>query len=248
MLIRADYHIHTKFSGDSKNELEAIVKKAIDLGLEEIAITDHGPAHNGYGINKRDYPIIRKEIDRLNIKYPSIKILLGLEANFLGTEGEIDIDEDMKEMIDWINAGYHFGSNFRKDIKIHFYNVMSKVSKHYHKKARELNTQSMVNAMKKNKINVLTHPGAKGPIDIEVIAKTASETGTLLEINNQHGHLSVEEIKAAMKYPVQFVLCSDAHEINEVGDVVNALDRAYIAGLNMQRIYNIKPSHVHVEG
>lgn len=248
MVIRADYHMHTKFSGDSKNELEAIVKKAIELGLEEIAITDHGPAHNGYGIKKSDYPIIRGEIDRLNLKYPRIKILLGLEANLLGTDGDIDIDEEMLEMIDWINAGYHFGSNLKKDMKIHFYNVMSKLSKHYHMKAKALNTQSMVNAMKKNKINVLTHPGAKGPIDIDAIAKTASETGTLLEINNQHGHLSVEEIKIAMKYPVKFVLCSDAHEINEIGDVLNALDRAYIAGLSMGRIYNIKPSHIQEEG
>ena len=248
MIIRADYHMHTKFSGDSKNEIEAIVKKAIDLGLEEIAITDHGPAHNGYGINKRDYPIIRKEIDRLNIKYPNINILLGLEANLLGTEGDIDIDDDMKILIDWINAGYHFGSNLRKDIKIHFYNVMSKVSNHYYKKAKVLNTQSMVNAMRKNKINVLTHPGAKGPIDIEAIAKAASETGTFLEINNQHGHLSVEEIKVAMQYPVQFVVSSDAHEIKEIGDVLNALDRAYIAGLSMNRIYNVKKTHFNEEG
>lgn len=248
MMIKADYHMHTKFSGDSKNELEAIVKKAMDKGLEEIAITDHGPAHNGYGINKKDYPLIRAEIDRLNMKYPNIKILLGLEANLLGIDGELDIDDEMRATIDWINAGYHLGSNLRKDIKIHFYNLMARVSKRYYQKAMILNTQSMVNAMKKNKINVLTHPGAKGPIDIDTVAKTASETGTLLEINNQHGHLSVEEIKRAMKYPVQFVVCSDAHEITEVGDVANALDRAYIAGLSMNRIYNIKSEHTHEEG
>lgn len=36
-----DYHIHSEFSGDSNENLEEIFKKAISLGLEEIAITDH---------------------------------------------------------------------------------------------------------------------------------------------------------------------------------------------------------------
>lgn len=40
-MILSDYHIHSKFSGDSREDLDEIVKKAIELGLEEIAITDH---------------------------------------------------------------------------------------------------------------------------------------------------------------------------------------------------------------
>lgn len=40
-MIKSDYHIHSKFSGDSNEELERIVNRAKKLGLEEIAITDH---------------------------------------------------------------------------------------------------------------------------------------------------------------------------------------------------------------
>ena len=58
----------------------------------------------------------------------------------------------------------------------------------------------------------------------------------------------MEEIKVAMQYPVQFVVSSDAHEIKEIGDVLNALDRAYIAGLSMNRIYNVKKTHFNEEG
>jgi len=240
MIVIGDYHMHTKLSGDSKNELEAIVKKAIEIGLTEIAITDHGPAHNGYGIKREQYPVLRAEIDRLNEKYPQINILLGLEANLLGTDGEIDIDENMWKIIDWVNAGYHFGSNLRKDYKLHLYNALSKVSKRYHDKVKKLNTISMVNALRKNKINMLTHPGAKGPIDIDQVAKAAAESGTVLEINNSHGHLTVEEIKIAMKYPVKFAVCSDAHEIENIGNVSNAIDRAFIAGLAPDRIINVR--------
>ncbi|MFZ5969455.1 MAG: histidinol-phosphatase HisJ family protein [Bacillota bacterium] len=37
-----DYHMHTSFSIDSKMEMEEAVKRAIDVGLQEIAFTDHG--------------------------------------------------------------------------------------------------------------------------------------------------------------------------------------------------------------
>ena len=37
----ADYHTHSSFSSDSKTPLEENIKKAVDLGLSEIAVTDH---------------------------------------------------------------------------------------------------------------------------------------------------------------------------------------------------------------
>lgn len=40
-MIISDYHIHSKFSGDSNENLENIVNRAKELGLKEIAITDH---------------------------------------------------------------------------------------------------------------------------------------------------------------------------------------------------------------
>lgn len=36
-----DYHIHSSFSGDCNTPIENIIKKAIELNLKEIAITDH---------------------------------------------------------------------------------------------------------------------------------------------------------------------------------------------------------------
>lgn len=240
MQINSDYHMHSKYSGDSKNELEAIVQRAIELGLKEIAITDHGPMHDGYGIKKTDYWIIRKEIDLLKEKYPQINILLGLEANILGSDGEIDLDEDMRAICDWVNAGYHFGSNLRHDLKIHFYNLLSRQSKYFYNKAKAINTKAMVNAMTKNKINMITHPGAKGPIDIDEVASVASQTGTMLEINNSHGHLTVEEIIIAHKYGVKFALCSDAHRIERIGLVPNSIKRALEAGLTSEDIYNVE--------
>lgn len=238
MRIRGDYHMHSRYSGDSNNDLEAIVKRAIDIGLEEIAITDHGPSHNGYGIKRIEYWVLRREIDHLNEKYPEIKVLLGLEANILGVDGRIDLDEEMLALNDWVNAGYHFGSNLKEDYKIHLDNILSKFSRKIHKRAMKTNTEAMISAMKNNKINMITHPGAKGPIDIAAVAKVAAETGTMLEINNSHGHLTTDEIVTAMQFPVKFVLNSDAHKIEDIGKVDNSISRVMEARLDPKRVYN----------
>ncbi|TCT16186.1 histidinol-phosphatase (PHP family) [Natranaerovirga pectinivora] len=37
----SDYHVHTHFSGDSKTLPEDTIKKAIDLGVKKLCITDH---------------------------------------------------------------------------------------------------------------------------------------------------------------------------------------------------------------
>ncbi len=44
----ADYHLHTEFSDDSKESMEKQVKRAIELGFDEICFTDHVD----YGIKK----------------------------------------------------------------------------------------------------------------------------------------------------------------------------------------------------
>lgn len=40
-MIKSDYHIHSSFSGDSNESLQRIADRAVSLGLEEIAVTDH---------------------------------------------------------------------------------------------------------------------------------------------------------------------------------------------------------------
>ena len=41
MAIRADYHLHSSFSGDSTEPMENMVLAAIDRGLTHICFTEH---------------------------------------------------------------------------------------------------------------------------------------------------------------------------------------------------------------
>ena len=93
----------------------------------------------------------------------------------------------------------------------------------------------------KNDISILTHPGDKGPFDIRAIAEVCVETDTLMEINTRHTHLTLEEIRQVAKYDVRFVVSSDAHTSDRVGDVSAGIERAVHAGIDLARIVNIEP-------
>lgn len=41
MAIKADFHMHTSFSGDSDAPMEEVIQRAIALGLTHICITEH---------------------------------------------------------------------------------------------------------------------------------------------------------------------------------------------------------------
>ena len=234
----ADYHVHSTYSrrNHGKSTIEEIVEKAVELNLEEIAVTDHGPKHYLYGIQEEKIPEAKEIILRMRKKYPQIKILLGVEANILDYEGTTDISENVVKHCDIILCGYHMGALFSSVKDAFKFTVKNRFSTNM----ADENATALANAMKRYKINILTHPGDKIPCNINIVAKAAEETGTILEINNSHGHLNVEEIKIASKYDVRFVINSDSHIKDKIGSYENGLKSAIDAGLDLSRIINLK--------
>ena len=41
MAVKADFHMHSDFSGDSSAPMEEMVQRAVSLGLTHICITEH---------------------------------------------------------------------------------------------------------------------------------------------------------------------------------------------------------------
>ncbi|MDR0880400.1 MAG: PHP domain-containing protein [Clostridioides sp.] len=241
MKILADYHTHTVFS-HGKGSIEDNVRVAIEKGIPKIGIADHGYRHLTYGVKYKDIPRMREEVDRLNEKYPEIEIILGMECNILDDRGNIDIDDKIRGYLDYVMAGYHFGSmptSFRGAYN-HFENYTYKGER-----ARAYNTRAVVNAMKNNDIFVITHPGDKGEVDIEEVAKEAIQTDTKLEINSSHSFLNIEQLKIILSTCTysdlvnRFIMGSDAHISRRVGDFNLALENASKAGLDINTIANI---------
>jgi len=235
----ADYHTHTTYS-HGEGSIEDNVKVALAKGLRSIAISDHGPGHMGFGIKRAKYPEMRSIINELNEKYKDINVMLGLEANILGIDGKIDMYEEMYEHNDILLAGYHFGSSPSKflDMRIHLMNVAKNTSKRIYSRAKDVNTISQINALEKYKIDVLTHPGSKGPIDLVEIAKVAARRGTALEVSNHHSKLSVEDLVLLRDSDVKFVVSSDAHTPGDVGSFDIAIGKLKEAGIHVSRVIN----------
>ena len=82
-MIAKDYHIHSEFSGDSSQNLGELIEHCIQLGLKEIAITDHAE----YGIQNLPesfilpFPKYVETIQEYQEKYSKqIQIRLGVEV------------------------------------------------------------------------------------------------------------------------------------------------------------------------
>ena len=73
MKVFADYHTHTIYS-HGKGTIRDNVEAAIKRGLKEIAISDHGPGHIGFGVKKKNLYKIKREIEGLSKEYKDIKI------------------------------------------------------------------------------------------------------------------------------------------------------------------------------
>lgn len=243
MKILADYHTHTILScGNNDNRrhakgtVEDNVKVAIEKGLKTIGISEHGHFHTFYGLSGKNTIKEREIIDELNKKYDNIEILMGMECNILDDTGKIDVREDLVDKFDYLLAGYHFGSKptSLRSLLHHIDNFLFKgvFSKKY-------NTNAVVNAMRKYDLLYISHPGDKGAIDIDEVARVAEETGTGLEINGHHNRLSPEMLKRIMHRNIKFYIGSDAHDPKNVANFEKGLEIAKEAGLSLDRIVNI---------
>lgn len=75
----ADYHVHTSFSDDSDCPMEEMIKKALDIGIDEIAFTEHVD----YGVKTDlncDYEQYFTQLDEMEKKYQGrLRIRKGIE-------------------------------------------------------------------------------------------------------------------------------------------------------------------------
>jgi len=238
--VKYDYHTHTSYS-HGKGTIAENVRAAASRGLTGVAISDHGPGHLFYGIDTNKIRSMRDEIEELRLLYKDMDIFLSVEANIINSDKYLDIGEGDFKNYDFVIAGYHYGAGKTDSIRnfIHHYCPIGLPGRN---KLKLKNTDMAVRAIYENKIAVLTHPGDKGPFDIEEVAKACAARGTLLEINENHRGVTLEAIKQASKTDVKFIVCSDAHSPEKVGICDDGIKKAIQAGLDLDRIVNIVKS------
>lgn len=220
-MIYADYHTHTTYSHGKLTPAQ-VVDRAISAGLERLAISEHAPKMS-YGLKPDDFIALRNELTELG-KGRSIGLMLGIEANFLGG-GKLDIPREIK--FDIVVAGYHRSipatNAFAASALLQSFTKYSAVERNTDEVLRTLDNYP--------EVDILAHPNEYIRLNIKRIARYAAGRGMLLEINNRHVTMSVEDLQTAAGEGAFFVISSDGHTDDEMCRFERAIDRAKEAGV-----------------
>ena len=198
--INGDFHVHSSWS-DGSDSIETITSVAQKHGYLFIGITDHSQSLKiANGLNEIRIQKKINEIEKVNKKFPSIRILCGTECD-IKTDGTLDYSNKILKQFDFVYIGIH--TSFKMD--------------------KETMTKRIIKGMENEQVNFIAHPtgrliGKRDPyeVDIEQIIDAAKETDTRLEINSFPDRLDLDDIhvKLAKEYGVRFVLGSDSHSVN----------------------------------
>lgn len=246
MKLVGDYHTHTNY-GHGVGRIEDNIKQAIQLDLEELAITEHGPAsHSLTRLGVKD-PLqlleIKEEIAEYNRYFDGINLMSGVEANVINLEGRLDVPEVILNELDIVLAGLHLWikpDSWQAGKRIIFDNTIGgRLGLTSKEKVRQNNTQALVNAVQRYDIDIITHPGYQLDIDTHRLAAVCQREDTCLEINNSHQQLSADFIDTAASTEVEFAVNSDAHTAGGVGKVDSALELINEAELDLDQVINV---------
>ena len=239
-----DYHTHSRHSDGRQNEVQ-IVEAARQRGLQEIAITDHGPLALGIGIkNPGVLTAMRRRVDDLNRIYTDIEILLGVEANIRDLEGKLDVEGAELEQLDILIAGLHpytIPTSWSDGVQIFGQNFLRRLSRSERKRAVEANTRATIAALHNNPgLDILSHPGLFYQVDIGAVAKACVENQVLFEINCAHGYPPISDIMIAKEQGVNFIINSDAHFMKTVGQLDYGREMIKLTGIPPENIVNLR--------
>ncbi len=240
-----DPHTHTNYS-HGVNTIEEMVLSAIDATMTEIHITEHGNYHlYARKITKERYMEMKNTINALREKYPQIKIVFGIEANIVSTDGDLDFSPEEMKMFDVVNMGFHVMcrmKNIRSYINIHLWYLLGyklKI-KYFQKISQKHATSAMIKALEKYDINMITHPMSNYRVDLKEVATVCEKTRTILEVNNSRCKLSLEELTSIKDMNILIAAGSDAHKKEKVGKCDDALRIIKDSGIDMNKVVNVE--------
>lgn len=221
MQITYDYHTHTKYSHGKGTILENSIA-AKNKGMKGIAITDHGFSHPAFGMKRKKLAQMRADCDYAQ-KQTGVQVLLGVESNICGISGKADVLATDYEKLDLFGAGIHrfvfydTPYDYSRLLGSSIFYSLSRLKPS--KSLLDYTTKVYVNAIKKNPIDFISHLNYLVFCDVETVAKACADYGTYLEISTKKVHLTDDQWEKVFKTDVKFLINSDAHSPDRIGDM-----------------------------
>lgn len=240
MKLTADFHTHTKYS-HGKGSVADNAEWAKKENLKAIGITDHGFSHPAFGLTKRKVPSLIEDC-RIATKQTGVEVLVGIESNIIGVDGTVDLKPNLYDKFDIFLAGVHklvlFKPNsiFTLGVNNLFVSTFDITPSDALIKR---NTKAYINVIKNNPVDIITHVGFCCPCDPVEVAKAAADYGTYIEISSKKLHFSEEQLFKVGQTGANFVIDSDAHTPNRVGEISLAVSQLEKIDFPTERIMNI---------
>jgi DNA polymerase (family 10) len=195
--LRGDLHTHSTYT-DGRASIEAMARKAAEMGLEYFAVTDHSRRiAMAHGLDPKRLLEQAREIERVGARLRGVKLLRGIEVDILN-DGSLDLPDSALAELDWVVASVHYKLEHN---------------------SRDM-TRRMIKAIGNPHVDVIGHPsgrliGHRQPSDFDLgeVLRVAREEGCALEVNSQPDRLDLTDIAcmAARQAGVKLVVSSDAH-------------------------------------
>ena len=240
MKLTADYHTHTVYS-DGKNTFYENFLSAKQAGLREIGCTEHGFSHVFRGLKRRELPKYIAEL-RSAERETGVRALLGLESNIRGASGLCDLTEHDFTQFELFVVGIHVFVYYEKltDSRLGLGSwFRSEMGMRPSKSLVRQTTKAFINAVEKNPVDIISHLNYGCFADPVEVAKCCRDHGTYLEISSKKQHLGDEELSRVADTGVRFVIDSDAHSAERIGDLSLAMEQVRRVGIPEDRIDNI---------
>ena len=236
MKFLTDTHCHTISSGHAYSTVSECAHEAAKKQLEMIAITDHGVKMPGapHIYHFWNLKVIPEYIE-------GVRILRGVEANIIDSNGTIDIEEEVLKRLDIVIVSFHDNCILPR--------------------SREENTKTLIKAMENKYIDIIGHSGnPQFPINAEEVAEAAKAYNKIVEINNTSlkGEIRAGSrencaniLKECSKKGVQMCTSTDAHICYDIGDFTaiyqfleeNDIDENLILSTSKEKFINALQNH-----
>lgn len=226
--VRGDLHVHTHASPDGRLSLDEIAATALEHNYEYVLITDHTIGLRFGGLDASALHRQADEIADTRTRHPGLVMLHGAELN-IDRYGELDIDEQGLELLDFAVAGLH--SHFGL--------------------GRTEQTERLIAGISHPVVKVLAHPfgrriGVRPGIEVEFdqVIDAAVGLQVALESNGHRDRLDLATpwVEKAAERGAVFAANSDAHRSPELANTTTALASLQRAGVSGDRVVNTWPT------
>ena len=227
--LRGDLHMHTTHSDGSGTILE-MVERAVELGYEYIAITEHSQSLSiARGLNEDQIALQLAQIRDLapQAAEKGVRLVAGVEVDIL-PDGQLDLDLSLLAQLDFVIASVHQWTNMGE---------------------AEM-TSRVVRALETGVVDCLGHPTGRRPgrrdpypLSFDAVLDVAKKMDVALECNGGPNRMDLPDTlcRRAKEAGVAVALNTDAHSARHLGRMEYALAMARRGWLEPKSVLNCAP-------